>query len=128
MGTGSAIMEDSRSALIEGQCRTGDFILHNCNADKADVDISLNGSAYLTDLVTKDFELTCTTGSIYAHLSDKMTDYKLDCKSPFDVVYPENMPEDGADLIYLRSTAGKIKFLPKEKIIQLLSPEEDQAE
>ena len=124
MDTGSFIMESSDTVLLQGQCRTGDLILHDCDAKKADVNISLNGDGYMTDLMTEDFDLSCAAGSIYAHLSEQMTDYKLDCKSPFTVVYPENIPEDGKKPIRLHSTAGRIKFLPKQDILDILTPEE----
>lgn len=128
MGTGSVVMENSQSVLLSGQCRTGDLVLKNCDVKKADVNISLNGDGYLTDLVSEDFDLSCAAGNIYAHLSDEMTDYKLDCKSPFSIVYPKNVPEDGTHLIRLRSTAGHVKFLPKEDIFALLEPETKQTE
>ena len=124
MGTGSFIMEESDAALLKGQCRTGDLILHGCDVKKADVNISINGDGYVTDLMTEDFDLSCAAGSIYAHLSENMTDYKLDCKSPFTVTYPEDVPEDGKKPIHLRSTAGRIKFLPKKDILEILTPEE----
>lgn len=126
MGTGSVIMEDSRTSLLSGQCRTGDLVLKNCNVKKADVKISLNGDGYLTDLLTEDFDLSCAAGNIFAHLSDRMTDYKLDCRSPFSVVYPKDAPEDGACFIRLHSTAGHVKFLPKEDILALLEPKAKQ--
>ncbi len=128
MGTGSLVMENSKTDLLIGQCRTGDLVLKNCNAKKTDVNISLNGDGYLTDLVSEDFDLSCAAGDIYAHLSDEMTDYKLDCKSPFSVVYPEDVPEKGSFPIRLHSTAGHVKFLPKEEILALLEPEPKQPE
>ncbi len=124
MDTGSFIMENSDTALLKGQCRTGDLILHDCDVKKADVNISLNGDGYMTDLMTEDFDLSCAAGNIFAHLSEKMTDYKLDCKSPFSITYPEDVPEDGKKPIRLHSTAGRIKFLPKEDILDILTPKE----
>ena len=126
MGTGSVIMEDSQTALLSGQCRTGDLVLKNCNVKKADVNISLNGDGYMTDLLTEDFDLSCAAGNIFVHLSDQMTDYKLDCRSPFSIVYPKDVPKDGARLIRLHSAAGHVKFLPKEDILGLFEPEPKQ--
>lgn len=123
LGTGSFIMENSETALLKGTCRTGDLILKNARVLSADVSLSLTGDCYFTDLYAENFSVSCTAGDIFVHLSPDMTDYSLQCRSPFKVSYPENMPtEESKNVIHLKTATGKIKFLEKEEIEDLLLP------
>ncbi len=121
MGTGSVVMDNSQTVLLKGQCRTGDLILQNSVITKANVNISLTGDGFITDLMTEDFSLECTTGSITAHLAPDMSDYLLDCHSPFDIVYPEDYvapTEKTETIVRLHTTTGKVKFADKETVEQ----------
>ena len=125
MGTGSVIAENSRTVLLQGQCRTGDLILLDTEVKKADVNVSLTGDCYFTDLICEDFSVVCTAGNFYVHLSPDMDEYTLQAKSPFQIVYPEDMPEEGEKSICLKTTTGRIKFLEKEEIERMLRPTEE---
>ena len=117
MGTGSVILSDSETALLKGQCRTGDLILTSCRVDKADVDVSLTGDCYFTDLTFTDFTAECVSGDILVHLSPDLDGCVLNCRSPYTVVYPDPKPvENEKNTLRLRSTSGKIKFLDREEI------------
>lgn len=122
MGTGSVIMDNSKTALLKGQCRTGDLVLLNCDVKKSNVNVSLTGDCYFTDLVCEDFSVDCTAGHFYVNLSPTMTDYVLDLRSPFDIVYPKDAPTEGNKKIRLHTTAGKIKFMESAAIMELLTP------
>ena len=127
MGTGSVILEDSDTALLKGTCRTGDLILLNSEIKKADVNVSLTGDCYFTDLVViEDFSVSCSAGNFYVHLSPAMTEYTLQARSPFKVVYPENIPQTGETTIFLKTATGRIRFLEKEEIENMLSPPEEK--
>ena len=121
MGTGSVILEDSKTALLKGQCRTGDLVLMNTDVRNANVSVSLTGDCFFTDLTCGElFSVSCTTGNFFVHLAPTMTDYAFDLHSPFDVRHPKDMelPKEGKNVIRLRTTAGKIYFRDKEEILK----------